>query len=415
MKTKLLVLSLICALAFSISFSNTALSSGLDIVSTYSEIYDGWHKYPCALTVDTDGDILAAQIGDYGRFIVKMDNSLNLISETSTSYNGAGGIIVLSNGDIVVTDCPKHGWNPPTGNHRVVKLDPDFNLIATFGSKVGSDKSRLYNPNRLASDRFDNVYVSTAGGSGRLVKLSPDLEYITEYQTNFRNITAIAIKGDYVYVSSYDGTTLILLDLDLNETGISGKIGTFGVQDIAVDDDGNVYAGTNSNITFLDSGLNIIAVFNDKDWFRNIHGIAIGNDGAIYVSSRYKGIAKLSKPTMTVKGVLDVKPDTLNLKSKGRFVTCYIELPIDYYIQDIDIYSLILSTDSDISLDPTGPSGVGDYDNDGAPDLMVKFDAQELISLLESGNVEIAVSGELIDGTMFEANDTIRVINKGKK
>lgn len=87
MKTKLSVLLLICTLAFSISFSSTALASGLDVVSTYSAIYDGWHKYPNALTVDTNGDILAAQVGDYGRFIVRLDESLNLISETLTSYN----------------------------------------------------------------------------------------------------------------------------------------------------------------------------------------------------------------------------------------------------------------------------------------------------------------------------------------
>lgn len=107
MKTKLSVLSLIGALAFSISFSNTAIASSLDIVSTYPGIYDGWHKYPSALTVDMNGDILAAQVGDYGRFIIRLDESLNLISETSTSYNGAYGITVLSDGDIIATDSPE--------------------------------------------------------------------------------------------------------------------------------------------------------------------------------------------------------------------------------------------------------------------------------------------------------------------
>jgi hypothetical protein len=45
---------------------------------------------------------------------------------------------------------------------------------------------------------------------------------------------------------------------------------------------------------------------------------------------------------------------------------------------------------------------------------MVKFDTQELIPLLEVGDAELTVSGELIDGPMFEGSDTIRVIDKGK-
>ncbi len=45
---------------------------------------------------------------------------------------------------------------------------------------------------------------------------------------------------------------------------------------------------------------------------------------------------------------------------------------------------------------------------------MLKFDRQDLISILEVGeSVEIKLSGKWKDGTTFEAYDSIRVIEPG--
>lgn len=120
-----------------------------------------------------------------------------------------------------------------------------------------------------------------------------------------------------------------------------------------------------------------------------------------------------------VPSTIDIDPDTLNLKSKGNWITVYTELPEDYSVEDIDIYSVILSKINGVLLEPPlytiGPSEIGDYDENDIPDLMVKFDRQELIPLLEVGDVKLIISGELVDGPMFEGTDTIRVIEKGKK
>ena len=106
--------------------------------------------------------------------------------------------------------------------------------------------------------------------------------------------------------------------------------------------------------------------------------------------------------------VIDIDPDTLNLKSKGKWITCYIELPEGYNVEDININTIMLN---DIVPAEVHPTNIGDNDNDGIPDLMVKFDRQEVINILETGeNVEITVAGELQDGTRFEGIDYIRVI-----
>ena len=110
---------------------------------------------------------------------------------------------------------------------------------------------------------------------------------------------------------------------------------------------------------------------------------------------------------------IDFDPDTLNLKSKGKVVTVYIELPVGYDVSQIEASSIMLNGQVEAE---TKPTEIGDYDDDGIPDLMIKFDRATVQSILEVGDeVEIVVTGELTDGTPFEGSDTIRVIEKGGK
>jgi len=112
---------------------------------------------------------------------------------------------------------------------------------------------------------------------------------------------------------------------------------------------------------------------------------------------------------------LDIDPDVLNLKSKGRWITCYIELPEGYNVSDIDRATILLN--GTIPVDPFWvdkplESVIGDYDSDGIPDLMVKFSRAALIEYLlgqnmEYENVALTAVGELYYGTSFEGSDMI--------
>jgi len=120
---------------------------------------------------------------------------------------------------------------------------------------------------------------------------------------------------------------------------------------------------------------------------------------------------------------IDIKPDTLNLKGMGKWITAYIELPEGYDVASINVSSIMLN--DTIPAEPR-PVTIGDYDNDTIPDLMVKFDRDEVISYILANAdmtqliekrfmiVTLTITGNLNDGTQFQGSDTIKIIYKPK-
>ena len=105
-----------------------------------------------------------------------------------------------------------------------------------------------------------------------------------------------------------------------------------------------------------------------------------------------------------VEAVVKIHPGTLNLRSKGRWLTCYILLPQGCNAADIDPNSVLL--EDEIPADRVVSYGRL---------AMAKFSrpaVHQLLSDLQTpAEVELLVSGQLIDGTIFEGTDTITLIN----
>ena len=107
----------------------------------------------------------------------------------------------------------------------------------------------------------------------------------------------------------------------------------------------------------------------------------------------------------------DLTPGTLNLASRGRWVTGFLEPAAPHAAADIEIGSIRLN--DAVPVDRSGPTAIGDHDDDGIPDLMVKFDRAAVQRVLEPGEeVVVTVTGTL-DGLAFAGADTIRVIGHG--
>ena len=95
--------------------------------------------------------------------------------------------------------------------------------------------------------------------------------------------------------------------------------------------------------------------------------------------------------------------------SKGRWVTCYIELPEGYDAADILCDTVKLN-----GAVRCEKSDIGDYDKDGIPDIMVKFDREQVASLLQPADaVTVTVDG-MAGSVRFTGTDVIRVIEEGK-
>jgi parallel beta-helix repeat protein len=106
-----------------------------------------------------------------------------------------------------------------------------------------------------------------------------------------------------------------------------------------------------------------------------------------------------------VKAIIDIDPDALNLKSKGNWITAYIEIP-GHNVSQINVSTIRLNGSIPAEKKPTA---VGDYDRDGVPDLMVKFDRAKVQNIVHVGNNTLTVSGRVGEVT-FEGSDRMRVI-----
>ena len=104
---------------------------------------------------------------------------------------------------------------------------------------------------------------------------------------------------------------------------------------------------------------------------------------------------------------VEIEPEVLNPRSRGRWITCYIELGEGHSPDDIDVATVRLNDSIPAEMHPTG---VGDHDDDGVADRMVKFSRGAVLSVLAGfGEMELRVSGQ-VSGTSFAGADSVTVL-----
>ena len=100
-----------------------------------------------------------------------------------------------------------------------------------------------------------------------------------------------------------------------------------------------------------------------------------------------------------------IVPRTINLASKGKSITCYIWLPEDYDVADVNSNSVLLE-------DEVEPQWL--WCDEEEQVVMARFSRSEVQAILDIGEVELTITGRLTNGFAFEGTDVIRVIDKGR-
>jgi hypothetical protein len=104
--------------------------------------------------------------------------------------------------------------------------------------------------------------------------------------------------------------------------------------------------------------------------------------------------------------IAEISNDTINLKEEYEWLTCYIWLPDEYDIADIDPDTILLN----------GRIRAACFEFKTELQLLIaKFPWSEVEELLEPAEFECAISGQLFNGAIFDSNDTITVIDDKEK
>jgi len=137
--------------------------------------------------------------------------------------------------------------------------------------------------------------------------------------------------------------------------------------------------------------------------------------------SDHIGNAMFDNRLQKVVATADTNPDTLDLKSKGKWITTYIQLPEDYDPADIDASTILLNDTIAPVLDPDYgfvKNPLVDHNSDGILERMLKFDRASIASWIYQSvgmqhEIALTITGKLADGTSFEGTITIRAFWQG--
>ncbi len=308
-------------------------------------------------------------------------------------YDWGNAITTDLSGDIYVSGTSE--VNGPNSDFITIKYDANGNeLWVRRYNGPGNNTDAVYD---MAVDLSGNVYVT-----GFSKGIGTHVDYTT---------IAYNSLGYELWVARYNGGPG-------NSTDIAHAIVT--------DSSGNIYVtgecwkgDINNGGTYYDIVTIAYDSLGNKRWMTiynnpnnsNDKGraIALDSSGNVYVTgySYYNKrecdftTIKYSQMKPSIKVTIDINPNTLNLKSKGKWITAYIQSTEGFDINMVDINT--------VTIEGLIPIEWGDFHG---TTLMMKFARSEVEDLISRPGEEVIlmVTGELIDGTRFSGSDTIRVI-----
>jgi hypothetical protein len=324
-------------------------------------------------------------------------------------WHGGPNKVYFNDGSGYFTDSGQNLGNDWSGEVRLGDLDNDGDLDAfvanyLYGSKVWlNDGDGFFSLGSFcwgAEGQGDDIALGDLDNDGDLdVYIAiynngsdyADRVFFNDGNANFSN------SNQLIGTQRCAGIDLADLDADGDLDAFQVNARRFNNDDPANKvwlNDGNGYFSTNNGQSLgIAQGMDVSLGDLDRD-----------GDIDAFVVNRYpphKVWINLLDNTLAAQ--INIDPDTLNKKSKGKWVTAYIELPVGNDVNDIDVNTVELSYNNmKISADR------GDVQGNL---YMAKFSRSALIDILNgiNGNIELKVSGKVANKS-FEGTYTIRVI-----
>jgi PKD repeat protein len=364
-------------------------------ITTVSEpiithVYTTAGDFNVTLTVTDDDD----QIGTLTKTI-----TIGKLSSTITISAFPTNITIGDNITISGSITPERPGVTVTIWFRLTS-EETWSTLANVTTDENSEYSYVWEPSEIGT------YELKASWEGDEITLSAESTIITVdvlpllvHDIAIIDVTAsptTVIPGDVVYVNvtvSNEGnfTETFNVTIYYNDTAIE----TQTVTELA--------SGYETTIVFL---------WNTTDVAEGTYVISAVADVVVGEEDTADNTYINGKVTITTAVMLsakvDLDPDTLNLNSKGKWISCSIELLESYKAEDIDV--------STVLLDGVIPADWGTAEGNI---MMVKFERFKVIQYMRNvlgitkGEVTLTVTGQLFDGTPFEGSDTIMVISEG--
>lgn len=232
---------------------NRTIGEDLSLAETADSCY---FNNPVALSKDSSGNVYVADMGNHR--IVKLDGQGNIIGKYGDLGNGNGqfdtpfGVAVDNFGNILVAD---------TANHRIQKFDSEFNYLCQWGSEgvgngefglareIGVDSQNRYH---VCDEFHDRIQVFDENG-----------QYLYQYGTHgsgngqFKLPQGIAVKqsadGDRIYICDTFNHRVQILDTQgryIAQMGGTAGDGSYSFnypRGVNIDANGDVYVADTFN------------------------------------------------------------------------------------------------------------------------------------------------------------------------
>ncbi|MEE9116585.1 MAG: hypothetical protein V3U09_06785 [Thermoplasmata archaeon] len=272
------------------------------------------------------------------------------------------------------------------------------------------------------------------------------VEYEDSAELNLMTVVPVS-DGTSVTIYERTGDWFILTYTVATLSGAGGKFDSAANEHYTFTTDGTYLISdcykpysTGGGHNIVAARLNGVPEYPDGIWIGEVVSYILGRDGI--PESRFNALGEHmenhtrfgdensqlvfaflveSAPT-EIEAEVECGPQTLNLGSMGKWITCYIELPVPYDPRDIDASTILMNGVLSPELDPrygfvsSEDSYIVDHDEDGIPERLVKFDRDSVQGIaIISRQWEITLTGSLTDGTDFVGHEVIRTIHPQAK